>query len=185
MKYYHKMRLIRLRLFLIADSHKRTKYLVNHDVFSSVGDNFFFQPRIIPSDPKLIKFNDNVVVASNVTFINHDVINQMLNKMPNMSWYKYQSGCIEVGNNVFIGANSIILPNVRIGDNIIISAGSIVTKDIPNNSVVGGVPAKVIMSFEEYLEKRKEKDLNTIEFDGTKEKEEQLWELFYDQRKEK
>ena len=47
-------------------------------------------------------------------------------------------GCIEIGNNVVLGANTLILPNVKIGSNVIVGAGSIVTKDIPNNCVVGG-----------------------------------------------
>lgn len=184
MKYYHKMRWIRLRVFLIPDAIKRTKYIIKHNIFQSTGTNLFFQPRIIPADPKLISFKNNVVVASNVTFINHDIINQMLNNIPDQSWYKYQSGCIEIGNNVFIGSNVIILPNIKVGDNVIMSAGSIITKDIPNNSVVGGVPARVIMTFEEYLQKRKETDKNIIEFDGTKQNEEKLWENFYEQRKQ-
>lgn len=177
MKYYHKMRLLKLRLYLIPDVYKRTEYLIKKNVFKSVGKNFFFQPRVIPADPKLIKFHDNVTVASNVTFINHDVINLMLNNINN-EWFKYHSGCIEVGNNVFIGANTTILPNVKIGDNVIISAGSIITKDVPKNTVVGGVPAKVIMPFDEYVEKRRNKDKEIVEYDGTKEKENEIWELF-------
>ena len=84
-----------------------------------------------------------------------------------------------------IGANTTILPNVKIGDNVIISAGSVITKDIPSNSVVGGVPAKKIMSFEEYIEKRRKKEEEIIEYDGTKEKEEEIWKLFESQRTEK
>lgn len=59
-------------------------------------------------------------------------------------------GCISIGNNVFIGAGSRILYDTKIGDNVIIGTGSIITKDIPSNSVVAGVPARVIGSFEEY-----------------------------------
>lgn len=47
-------------------------------------------------------------------------------------------GRIDIGNDVFIGASSIVLPNVKIGDKVIVGAGSIVTKDIPDNSVVVG-----------------------------------------------
>ena len=66
-------------------------------------------------------------------------------------------GKIKIGNNVFIGMRSIILPGVTIGDNVIVGAGSIVTKDIPSNSVVAGVPARVIKSFEEYESSSKAK----------------------------
>ena len=57
-------------------------------------------------------------------------------------------------DNVFIGLGSIIMPNVRIGENCIIGAGSVVTKDVPNNTVVAGVPAKKICSFDDYMKKR-------------------------------
>lgn len=53
---------------------------------------------------------------------------------------------IIIGRNVWIGANATVLPGVTIGDNAIIAAGAVVTKDVPENTVVGGVPAKVIKS---------------------------------------
>ena len=54
------------------------------------------------------------------------------------------SGITRIGNNVFVGVNAIILPNVTIGDNSIIGAGSVVTKDVPPNVVVAGNPARII-----------------------------------------
>lgn len=55
---------------------------------------------------------------------------------------------IKVGNNVWFGGNVTVLPNVTIGDNCVIGAGSVVTKDIPNNSLAVGNPAKVIRNIE-------------------------------------
>ena len=66
-------------------------------------------------------------------------------------------GRIVIGDNVFIGLKSIILPNVHIGDNVVIGAGSVVTKDIPDNSVAVGNPARVICTCDEYVEKHKKK----------------------------
>jgi acetyltransferase-like isoleucine patch superfamily enzyme len=57
---------------------------------------------------------------------------------------------IVVGNNVFIGMGVIILPGVTIGDNVVIGAGAVVTKSIPANAVVAGVPARVIGTIDEY-----------------------------------
>ena len=58
--------------------------------------------------------------------------------MDNISSYKYRIGEIKIGNNVFIGARTTILYDVKIGNNVIIGAGSLVTKDIPDNCIVGG-----------------------------------------------
>jgi serine acetyltransferase len=63
-------------------------------------------------------------------------------------------GCIRIGDNVFIGSGTRILGNVNIGSNVIIGASALVNKDIPDNSVVAGVPARVISSFDDYINKR-------------------------------
>lgn len=60
---------------------------------------------------------------------------------------------IKIGNNVYIGESVIILPGVTIGNNVVIGARSIVSKDIPDNSVAVGIPARVIKSTEEYKKK--------------------------------
>lgn len=57
---------------------------------------------------------------------------------------KEKKGNIIIGNNVWIGANVFINPGIIIGDNSVIGANSVVTKDIPNNSIFGGCPAKLI-----------------------------------------
>ncbi len=55
---------------------------------------------------------------------------------------------ITIGNNAWIGGGAIINPGVTIGDNVVIASGSVVTKDIPDNVVVGGNPAKIIKEIE-------------------------------------
>lgn len=62
---------------------------------------------------------------------------------------------VSIGNNVFIGMHSTILKGVHIGNNVIIGANALVNKDVPDNCVAAGNPCKVIMSLEEYYEKRK------------------------------
>lgn len=62
-------------------------------------------------------------------------------------------GRIVIGSDVFIGADAIILPGVTIGNNVVIGAGTVVTKDIPDNSVVIGVPAKVIGSCDVFIKR--------------------------------
>jgi maltose O-acetyltransferase len=62
-------------------------------------------------------------------------------------------GKVVIGNDVFIGADSIILPGVSIGNNVVIAAGAVVTKNIPNDSVVAGIPARVIGSCTDFVNK--------------------------------
>jgi acetyltransferase-like isoleucine patch superfamily enzyme len=133
--------------YCLPSSGARIKFLKKHRIFDEIGENFFFQPRKLPSDPKFIRFHNNVSVAADVTFINHDVIYLVLRNMDKRQDNEHV-GCIEVMDNVFIGSGSIILPDVKIGPNAIVAAGSIVTRDVPPNSVVGGSPAKVIGSFD-------------------------------------
>lgn len=74
-------------------------------------------------------------------------------------------GHIYIEENVFIGARSTILPNVKIGENSIVGAGSIVTSDVPPNVVVAGSPARVLMTIDEYISKRKEQFDKGYQFD--------------------
>lgn len=64
---------------------------------------------------------------------------------------------MELFANCFVGANTIFMPNCSVGKNSIIAAGSIVTKHVPDNEVWGGIPAKFIMTTEEYAHKLKDK----------------------------
>ena len=84
---------------------------------------------------------------------------------------------IVVGDNVYIGNNVILLPGVTIGNNVIIGAGAVVSKDIPDNSVAVGVPARVIKSTDEYFEKIKKESLHLGHLKG-KDKDDALKEYY-------
>jgi acetyltransferase-like isoleucine patch superfamily enzyme len=171
MKSWTKNQLKRLRLYLMINSDKRNKYLRKHNIFAAMGDNVFFQPRVLPSDPKLIKFHNNVIVTSNVTFVTHDIFDIGINNIYPDRKVPTLMKPIEVMDNVFIGCNSTILGGVTIGPNVVIAAGSVVTKDVPANSVVAGNPAIVIETFDEYINKRYQQ-YHSLDIDD-------IWNHFY------
>lgn len=70
-------------------------------------------------------------------------------------------GKVKIGNWVYIGTNSLIMPGVTIGDNVLVVAGSVVTKSVPNGMVVAGNPAKIICTIEEYYKKNMKYDIHT------------------------
>jgi len=107
------------------------------------------------SRPSLVEIGDNVRITRGFTLLTHD-----------FSWFvlrnKYNeifssSGPVKIGNNVFIGFNVTILPNVTIGNNCIIGTSSIVTKNVPDNSIVAGSPARIISTIDRFYKNRKGK----------------------------
>lgn len=138
---------------LKGGSSARARYLRDKGIFGFIGKNVMYQPRYLPLYPELIRLHNNVVVAAGVRLITHDASFVVLNHSGRGKKYPEKVGCIEVMDNVFIGANAVILPNVRIGENVIIGAGSVVTKDLEPNGVYAGSPARRIGSFEEFCVK--------------------------------
>ena len=106
----------------------------------------------------LITIGDNVTMAPRVHVLCHDASTKKF-----LNYTKI--GRVDIGNNVFIGAESVILPDVKIGDNVIIGANSTVTHDIPSNSVAVGSPAKVICTLDDYIEKHRQKMKNSPCYD--------------------
>jgi acetyltransferase-like isoleucine patch superfamily enzyme len=114
-----------------------------------IGDNCRLFSLDINSEPYLLEIGDHVVIADSVRFITHDGGVWILsdeNLDPEFDHY----GKIKIGNNVFLGMNSIILLNTTIGNNCVIGAGSVVRGKIPDDSIVMGNPAKVIMKVSLY-----------------------------------
>ena len=96
-------------------------------------------------------------------------------------------GCIQIGDNVFIGSGTRVLGGVRIGSNCVVGAGTLVVEDIPDNSVVAGVPAKVIGSIDEFIEKRLKEERYPEEYRPAGEQikpelAELLWSRFQESR---
>ena len=161
---------------MMPKEKQRNNYIKKHKVFASIGDDSIFVPRILPSDPKYIKIGKNVVVAARVTFINHDASHHVFNAK-NGTQLPFYHGCIEIGDNVFIGSNTTILPNVFIHDNTFIAAGTVVTKDLESGFVWAGVPAKKIGLFDDLIKKREAIGQQMGDYNDQK-----CWESFYKTR---
>lgn len=117
-----------------------------------VGKNFNRLHGVIldPAHCWLIEIGDNVTIAPRAHILCHDASTKTF-----LNYTKI--GRVTIGNNVFIGAESVVLPGVHIGNNVVIGANSTVTHDIPDNSVAVGSPAKVICTLDEYLKKEKQR----------------------------
>ena len=126
------------------------------DIFAGFGENIRYASNTIPAEPYLVKIHNNVRIAADVRFITHDIIDGMLAQCEEyrQGSFRFHMGTIEVFDNVMIGTYSVILPNVKIGPNAIVAAGSVVTKNVPEGVIVGGNPAKIIGSFDEYANRR-------------------------------
>lgn len=109
----------------------------------TVGKNVFINSCCHFQDQGGVFIDDGALIGHNVVFatLNHDIL-------PEKRQSIYPAP-IKIGKNVWIGSNSIILSGVTIGDGAIVGAGSVVTKDVPENSVVAGNPAKIIKHIKE------------------------------------
>lgn len=136
-----------LKLILIRNGWKKAAYLKKKKVFYKQGEKCYYHPYKIPAEPQIVSLGNNVFIAADVSLITHDMSYEVFNHDPKLkdgTVLRTYNGAVIIGNNVFIGAKAIIMPGVTIGDRCIVAAGSVVTKDVPDGSVVAGVPARVI-----------------------------------------
>ena len=125
-----------------------------------VGDNLFVNYGLTILDVGKVSIGDNVLIAPNVSIYTagHPIHPESRN-----SGYEYGIP-IKIGNNVWIGGSTVILPGVVIGDNVVVGAGSVVTKNIPDNVIAAGNPCKIIREITEddrkYYFKNLEFDVN-------------------------
>lgn len=139
-----------VRLGGVTPEQNELDYLLKNGLV--IGKNVSnYSPYAFDSEyPWLISVGDNCIISTNVKILAHDA------STGRFAVHYSKVGCVNIGNNCFIGSGSIVLCNVNIGDNCIIGAGSVVSKDIPANSVAAGNPAKVICSLEEFKQKHED-----------------------------
>ncbi|WP_127498095.1 acyltransferase [Paenibacillus glycanilyticus] len=163
-----KNKLLNLRLKFMTP-RGRADYLRNKGILKLGVGCEIYERESLGSEPYLIKLGNRVRVPAGVRFITHDGGMWVLR---NLGWNEKadKMGKIEVGDNVFFGINSIIMPGVTIGSNVIIGASSVVTKNIPDNMVYAGIPAKPICMIEDYYNKNKAYIYDTKQLSHTEKK---------------
>ncbi len=133
-------RLYRDTAFLLAGDKLRIKLIRSYGV--RIGKNCFSLSNDFSTEPFLVEIGDHVAIASNTHFITHDGTAWLFREeIPDLDVF----GPIKVGNNCVIGMGCYILPNTVIGNNCIVGAGSVVRGRFPDNSVIMGNPAKIVM----------------------------------------
>lgn len=158
---------------LLGKSHKafiNPPFYCDYGFHIEVGENFFANYNCTIIDVAKVKIGDNCQLAPNVSIYTagHPVHPDSRNSL-----YEYGIG-VTIGDNVWIGGNTVILPGVHIGSNTVIGAGSVVTKDIPDWVIAAGNPCKVIRRITEDDRKYYYKDR---EFD------EEAWEYIQNYKK--
>lgn len=110
-----------------------------------VGKNTLLSTKHFGSEPYLIEIGDNVRITADVKFFCHGAARMFRKENPNFDFF----GKIKIGNDVYIGNNALLMPGITIGNNVIVAAGAVITKSVPDDSIVGGNPAKIIGSVKE------------------------------------
>lgn len=130
------------KILLKSSLESRTRYLRKQGV--KIGHDCIISTMSFSTEPYLVEMGNKVRISGDTQFITHDgSLKCFQNEIDGEIF-----GKIKIGNNVFIGSSSIILLNTTIGDNCIVGAGSVVRGYFPENSVIVGNPAKVILSMD-------------------------------------
>lgn len=116
------------------------------------GKGFYSNSLIDTLFPELIEIGDEFVSAPGSIILAHDA-----STLIHTGKYRIQK--TQIGNRVFLGANSVVLPGVTIGNNVIIGAGVVITKDIPSGVVVIGNPGRIVGTVKDYISKCEGKNI--------------------------
>lgn len=123
----------------------KERYARKHGV--AIGRGCRILSNVVTTEPWLVSIGDRVTVSSDVRFITHDGSGWLVNDSRGR---RYRYAQITIGSDVFIGAGVTILPGVSLGDRVVVGAASVVTKDVPAGTVVAGVPARRIGTWDAF-----------------------------------
>lgn len=147
-----------IRLTRAGDEYARYKGVI-------VGSKCRIYTTAFGSEPWMITIGNKVTITSGVKLLTHDGSTWLINDEKGR---RYKFSKIEIGNNIFIGVDSIIMPGVKIDDNVIVAAGSVVTKSVPSGVIVGGNPAKIIGDYSIYKKRVLESCVSNADMDFSK-----------------
>lgn len=137
-----KKTLQKFEIFILKKISDKSKIEYLRKQGMKIGENCHLNTMSFSTEPYLIEIGNHVAIAAGTDFITHDgAIWCFRDELENADIF----GKIKIGNNVFIGNNSTILPNTIVGDNCIIGAGSVLRGKFPEDSVIFGNPAKVVL----------------------------------------
>lgn len=117
----------------------------------TVGEGCRILSLSVSAEYELISIGDRVTISSDVLFVTHDGAGWLVHDDEGRRHYRLAR--IEIGDDVFVGARTVLMPGVRIGDRCVVAAGSVVTRSVPSGSVVGGNPARLICTFDAFADK--------------------------------
>ena len=136
-----RMSLLRDILSIQGEAHIEPNFFCDYGWNIEIGGNFYSNHNLTIIDVCKVSIGSNVLLGPNV------IISTAAHPIDPIERQKTEYGAsISIGNDVWVGGNVSILPDVKIGYNCVVGAGSVVTKDIPNNSVAVGNPCRVIRS---------------------------------------
>jgi acetyltransferase-like isoleucine patch superfamily enzyme len=110
------------------------------------------------TEPWLVEIGARTTIAAGVVFLTHDGSSRIFRHLiPEGSAFGNRFGRVRVGDDCFVGVNTILLPGVNVGPMSIVGAGSVVTRDVPPRTVAAGVPARALCTLDEYIESYRRK----------------------------
>lgn len=132
-------------------NESKRRYLIEQGAEIGEGTRFWCTTDAFGSEPYLISIGKDCLIAGGTKFLTHDGSVAILSDLGYFDGERRDIVApIRVGDHVFIGMDAYVMPGVTIGNNVIIGVKAVVTKDVPDNSVVAGMPAKVIKTLDEY-----------------------------------